>query len=557
MSRLFLLAASASVALALLGDSFDPQEASAGQILENGANGEVIYARTKDAESRSEELARRLRSIDEYVPENAEKILAVEKYMRADMEGPDRAERILREAGRGYKAFDQAAPFRQVMDNNEDMDYTANLSVGEQKVKCVMDTGSFELVVFSKKCRSPDCNPQNWQFYDPEESRNYVDLRWSKTLSYGSGDVKCQMTEDLVKFDGTHRKLGFWQVVQANLPILREANFQCIFGLGHPAEPIREARQFLTADSTRLRRCWFPSCRNKYRKRKNHDQEFLDALKQYPTPISHAHKTRFSICLQNEDGAPGYITWNERRPDEHFTTLNVNGFVHWSMLLKSINLHEQNLFGNHCGALRKCSGLIDSGTSLLAMPTPVVHALELQLGNRVRNCDRMHTLPNLRFNLDGRGFELTPDKYIGYLETGDEVDHADGESMRQLFPHVFKSDNSHNLQQSTVRNATKVNRHCGLAVIAMDMKSYHGDKVFIFGMPFLRQFYTIFDYGEDGDFNTRQIHVAPNTNGCRRPEDAKLHGEVKLPTVARTVDISKVRLSPFAQRAMGKDSLSL
>lgn len=380
-------------------------------------------------------------------------------------------------------------------------------------------------------------------------------LRFKKALSYGSGDVSCELVKDV--FGENEQELAFWEATDAQLPILREADFQCIFGLGDPDEPLREAQGMVRQARQQLNRCLWPKCRQRWQHEIEVAEEYVQTLREWPTPVVTMGVTRFSICLMSQVGQPGYLTFFDYAPTPAFKTIQVNGYVHWSVPLHHVHFDERRPLGvNACphGLFqgRGCSGLIDSGTSLLAMPTAVVLQMMMQIGGRARDCHRAG--PKLKFQLGDKELELTPDKYLANLFSEGEVGAPQVEEMRKYLPHIFHKDNAHNLEFNAETNGTKVHRHCHLAIMGMDMKSYHGHNIYIFGMPFLRQYYTTFDFGTDDNWDTRQIHVYPNRR-CRHPRAGgqPLHEEVLDETAQlRSIDISKINFGSIVNRVLKK-----
>lgn len=65
------------------------------------------------------------------------------------------------------------------MHNNDDLDYTAVIHVNGQPLRCIFDTGSFEVVIFSNYCKTYSCSNTS-NLYQPNASDTYDDLRWQK-----------------------------------------------------------------------------------------------------------------------------------------------------------------------------------------------------------------------------------------------------------------------------------------------------------------------------------------------------------------------------------------
>ncbi|CAK0806920.1 unnamed protein product, partial [Prorocentrum cordatum] len=134
--------------------------------------------------------------------------------------------------------LDEDEPFRQSMVNFGDAQYISYLVIGHQLIGGILDTGSFELVVFSSTCSSCGSAGQ----YNPWLSSSYGVGQLKTTQSYGSGDTFSEEAFDLVSigpFADTNQ--SFWEVTKANMPILNTAMFQGIIGVGPPETPAADA----------------------------------------------------------------------------------------------------------------------------------------------------------------------------------------------------------------------------------------------------------------------------------------------------------------------------
>ncbi|CAK0843006.1 unnamed protein product [Prorocentrum cordatum] len=110
--------------------------------------------------------------------------------------------------------------------------------VGEQTIAGVFDTGSFELLVFGEECTT--CGKAVG--YHHSSSRTFLLGNHTETHSFGSGTCQSRDAYDEVHvgpFDAM--AFPFWEVVLAQMPVLRQANFQAIVGIGPPGEPVSTA----------------------------------------------------------------------------------------------------------------------------------------------------------------------------------------------------------------------------------------------------------------------------------------------------------------------------
>lgn len=123
------------------------------------------------------------------------------------------------------------AAYRQSLRNEGDLAYTGTVSCGGQELRAILDTGSYELVVFQEGCEG--CGPR--ASYKPSSSTEPGDL--IQVITYGSGTVWCrQVTDRLALGPELQCQQAMWLVERANLTT--ETNFQAILGLG----PVRALR---------------------------------------------------------------------------------------------------------------------------------------------------------------------------------------------------------------------------------------------------------------------------------------------------------------------------
>ncbi|KAM4796922.1 gastricsin-like [Rhinophrynus dorsalis] len=110
-----------------------------------------------------------------------------------------------------------------------------------------------------------------------------------------------------------------------------------------------------------------------------------------------------------------------------------------------------------------CQGIVDTGTSLLTAPQQVFSSLmqsigaqEDQNGQYEVNCDNIQNLPTISFTISGTSFPLPPSAYI--------------------------------LQQ---------NGYCIVGIMPTYLPSENGQPLWILGDVFLRQYYSIYDLGNN------------------------------------------------------------
>jgi hypothetical protein len=154
-----------------------------------------------------------------------------------------------------------------------------------------------------------------------------------------------------------------------------------------------------------------------------------------------------------------------------------------------------------------CQAVVDTGSSMLMAPPPMVEALEKKL-NVHENCSNYDSLPTLGFTFQGKTFSLTPDDYIDSQRT----------------------------EQGTTG--------CWLGLLPVP-DTGKGPLV-VLGYPFLRQVYTVLDVGAEGA--TPRVGFAMAKHGQKREGSDELRLAKVLPSV-QALTVSSERLT---NEVMGK-----
>jgi len=161
---------------------------------------------------------------------------------------------------------------------------------------------------------------------------------------------------------------------------------------------------------------------------------------------------------------------------------------------------------------------MDSGTSLLSVPAPIIDKLMLAVQKVHANCSNLADLPHLEFNLGGHTFSLSPDAYI--VEVSSTVPN-----YLQGFVRVR---NLHGQDFDTT--------HCELAVMETQATAQFGP-LWILGMPFFRSYYTTFSVGETK--SDRALFMSQASKDCY-PTDRRVAASKPVELYRRRVDLSKV-----------------
>lgn len=160
-------------------------------------------------------------------------------------------------------------------------------------------------------------------------------------------------------------------------------------------------------------------------------------------------KNCFAIFFGANDHEESEITlgnWRRERMASELFWVPVSTPGYWQVEMADIAI------GNKAQHLCKggCQVAVDSGTSLMAGPTETINKL-IETLNVAPNCSNYNELPRLGFVVGGHILNLEPSEYVDKGEDG-----------------------------------------CNVALMALDIPPPKGP-LFIFGDPFLRKFYTVYD----------------------------------------------------------------
>jgi len=164
----------------------------------------------------------------------------------------------------------------------------------------------------------------------------------------------------------------------------------------------------------------------------------------------------FSVFLSDSDVESSEITFGDMKTEHMASELFWVGVTrasgYWEVQIEDITIN--NKMQDIC---QDCRVAVDTGTSQLAGPTEVVNKL-MDLLNIDETCKNYHELPKLGFVIG---------KHILNLDPRDYIDRSDdGETS-----------------------------FCDVSLMALDVPPPKGP-LFVFGIPFLQKFYTVYDHAE-------------------------------------------------------------
>lgn len=162
-------------------------------------------------------------------------------------------------------------------------------------------------------------------------------------------------------------------------------------------------------------------------------------------------KPMFSVFLSDSDQEASEITFGDIKADHMASDIFWVGVTrpsgYWEVRIDDITLN--NAPQSLC---EDCQVAVDTGTSQLAGPTEVISTLTKML-SVAQDCSNYASLPSLGFVIGGHILNLEPRDYVDKSESG----------------------------------------FCDVSLMSLDVPPPKGP-LFVFGIPFLQKYYTIYDH---------------------------------------------------------------
>lgn len=402
----------------------------------------------------------------------------------------------------------EPAPYYSVMKNiGNGTFYTVTMCFGksfsgsEMCLPGIPDTGSFELVVRSsrcKKCGEPFYNDSNSSTFDAHVTKHN-----HTQLMYGSGPVKALWVSDDVRVQGTHdsnMENAWWKfnIFGGNSGGIEVPRQRFLESLGTPISDFQKGDKL----------CGIYGIGRGLKK--GRETRF----------VARAGVKRYSICLPRDEKKDGLLVWSspDVKDNVNYTAINVEGQFHWAVKASHIRLQHtssthEGIVNSGVDSIVKKTGqsnrlshlqdstacaILDSGTTLIAPTTMMALKMQAYVQANPLNCDDISHMPTLKFKLDGKDFELPPEAYVAKLEDDDSN----------------KTDLGHKLAHPSF-----ITDRCMLLLTRpMDMEQPNSKcPLMIFGMPFFRFYKTTFDWyanrtdGKDTN-NTGMVYTTEHSD---------------------------------------------
>jgi len=263
--------------------------------------------------------------------------------------------------------------------------YFSEISVGTppQDFKVVLDTGSSNLWVPSSECGSIACYLH--QKYDHDSSSTYKKNGSEFAIQYGSGALSGYVSEDTVVIGDLKIKNQLFAEATSE-PGLAFAfgRFDGILGLGYDTISVNKIP---------------PPFYNMI------DQGLLDE------PVFAFYLSDTADGGDDSEAIFGGI--NKAHYTGDITYIPLRRKAYWEVDLDAIT------FGDSSAELDSTGVILDTGTSLIALPSTLAELLNKEIGAKKSfngqytvECDKRDSLPDMTFTLTGTNFTIGPYDYI-------------------------------------------------------------------------------------------------------------------------------------------------
>lgn len=374
--------------------------------------------------------------------------------------------------------------------------YWGTITVGTpaERFKVVFDTGSGHLIVPSTYCHSETCRAH--RRYRRSVSSTAVDIDYDGsevkageprdqiTVSFGTGEVTGIFIRDTVcphengsdasalQASGSEQQVGCMPLRMIAATDMSEEPFRTfefdgVLGMGLPG--LSQAAEF----------------------------NFLNVMAENLRNSGSRTPNLFSVFLAEDEHQESAITLGGYAGDRLEGELAWNPVLdpdlgHWMVRVKSVSIDGRKIAFCEEG---DCRAVVDTGTSLLAVPTlafPEIYELLRHEAHPVQECRGAG--PTLGIELDNFKVELTPRDYArveNQLPDGIEgsplpMTPADG---LVRFPEL-PPDFPFNISSTDVEQEVQM---CKPMLMSMELPAPIGPKLFVLGEPVLRKYYTVYD----------------------------------------------------------------
>ncbi|NXQ13848.1 PEPA protein, partial [Peucedramus taeniatus] len=305
------------------------------------------------------------------------------------------------------------------LENYMDDEYFGTISIGTppQEFTVVFDTGSSNLWVPSVFCSSPAC--RNHNRFNPAESSTFLSTNDTLFIAYGTGSMTGILGYDIVNVAGINVRNQIFGLAETEPgDFFYYTPFDGILGLAFPSIASSGATPVF-------------------------DNMIMENL---------VDRHLFSVYLSRDSQSGSFVLFGAIDPyytTEGISWIPLSAETYWQISMESVSIS-----GTPVACSSGCQAIVDTGTTLLAVPIRAFRTLMRLLGASSSgeiSCEAVSSLPNLIFHIHGKQFPVPPRAYV-----------------------------------------LRSNGYCSLALQGMDVPTEEGE-LWILGDVFIREYYVIFD----------------------------------------------------------------
>ncbi|NWT78098.1 PEPA protein, partial [Lanius ludovicianus] len=305
------------------------------------------------------------------------------------------------------------------LENYMDDEYFGTISIGTppQEFTVVFDTGSSNLWVPSVFCSSPAC--RNHNRFNPAESSTFLSTNDTLFIAYGTGSMTGVLGYDTVDVAGINVRNQIFGLAETEPgDFFYYTPFDGILGLAFPSIASSGATPVF-------------------------DNMMIENL---------VDRHLFSVYLSRDSQGGSFVLFGAIDP--YYTTQGISWIplsaeTYWQITMESVSVN-----GAPVACSSGCQAIVDTGTTLLAVPIRALRTLLSRLGASSSgeiSCEATRNLPDLIFHIHGKEFPVPPRAYV-----------------------------------------LRSNGYCTLGLQGMDVPTEEGE-LWILGDVFIREYYVIFD----------------------------------------------------------------
>ncbi|NXQ73450.1 PEPA protein, partial [Quiscalus mexicanus] len=305
------------------------------------------------------------------------------------------------------------------LENYMDDEYFGTISIGTppQEFTVVFDTGSSNLWVPSVFCSSPAC--RNHNRFNPAESSTFLSTNDTLFITYGTGSMSGVLGYDTVNVAGINVRNQIFGLAETEPgDFFYYTPFDGILGLAFPSIASSGATPVF-------------------------DNMMMENL---------VDRNLFSVYLSRDGEGGSFVLFGAIDP--YYTTRGISWIPLSAETYWQISMESVSISGTPVACSSGCQAIVDTGTTLLAIPIRALRTLMMHLGvssSGEISCEAIRNLPSLIFHINGKKFPVPPRAYV-----------------------------------------LRSNGYCSLGLQGMDVPTEEGE-LWILGDVFIREYYVIFD----------------------------------------------------------------